>query len=233
MIALIFCGGYGSRMNNGQPGKLKPLLKVGGKAVLRHIISIYQKGGVRDFILLGGYKIDELQKFASTIKNKRLNIKVVDTGEGTPTGGRLLLAKGQIPEGPFYLTYGDSLTNYSIAKSNTLKETTGSDLVASVYYKALEYGVLDIDPQQTVKGIFEKTYTVPINAGFYTLDHRIFDYIHSVEDSFEIDTLPRILKEGKLKVVAYPIDFWHPMDTPADRKKLDIILKSDPSILYR
>ena len=79
MIAVIFCGGYGTRMNNGVPGLLKPLIQVGGKEILAHIISIYQSQGVSEFILLGGYKIEDLKIFAQKNSSSKLNINVVDT----------------------------------------------------------------------------------------------------------------------------------------------------------
>ena len=98
MTCLIFCGGFGTRMNNGEPGDLKPLIDVAGKEILAHIISIYESQGISDFILLGGYKIEDLYRFVEKYSKDKLNIRVLDTGSGTPTGGRLLHAKTLILE---------------------------------------------------------------------------------------------------------------------------------------
>jgi glucose-1-phosphate cytidylyltransferase len=230
--ALIFCGGFGTRMNNGEPGKLKPLIQVAGKEILRHIVSIYEFYGICDFTLLGGYRIEDLINFASKYSTKSLHIHVLDTGEGTSTGGRLMLAKDEINLEPFLLTYGDSLTNFNLNKCIAFKEKHKSDMIISTFNKFIEYGILDIDVDDRLTGIHEKTFSVPINAGFYVLDKRVFKYINSIEDSFEIDVLPRLIADRDIVIRTFKVDFWHPMDTPTDQKKLNAILESTPDILY-
>lgn len=230
MECLIFCGGFGTRMNNGYPGKLKPLIEVGGKEILRHIISIYESFGIVDFLLLGGYKIEELHAFAS--KYPDVNIKVIDTGEGTPTGGRLRLAKDHVSSSEFLLTYGDSLTNFNLNECLEFKEKCGADFTISVFAKNLEYGVLKINENSILEEIFEKTYSVKVNAGFYILNQRIFDFLKSDKESFEIDILPRILSDEKIKIGCYELDFWHPMDTPDDHQNLDKILMTNNQVIF-
>ena len=80
--------------------------------------------------------------------------------------------------------------------------------------------------------IFEKTFSVPINAGFYILNKIIFDYIHSLDESFEIDVLPRLLLDKKIKVSVYEVEFWHPMDTPEDKISLNKVLLKNPNTLF-
>ena len=218
-------------MNNGMPGSLKPLTDVGGMEILRHIISIYENNGITDFILLGGYRIKDLMDFSA--KYNEINIRVIDTGEGTPTGGRLLKVKDALStKDEFLLTYGDSLTNYNLRKCLDFKAELKADFTISVYNKKLQYGVLKIDHKNFLENILEKTYTVKINAGFYVLDHRIFEYISSEEESFEIDVIPRLLRNKNLKVGCYEVSFWHPMDTPEDQKKLNQILINDPDKIF-
>jgi glucose-1-phosphate cytidylyltransferase len=116
MQALIFCGGFGTRINKGSKvKKLKPLIKINKKEILLRIIEIYKKNGIKDFILLGGYKIKELKKFSKKVKD--VNIQVLDTGLKTETGGRLLRAKKLIKNNNFLLTYGDSLASFSLKKN--------------------------------------------------------------------------------------------------------------------
>jgi len=232
MLSVIFCGGFGTRMNNGEPGLLKPLIQVAGKEILRHVMSIYEYYGVNRFLLLGGYRINDLREFAEKYATEGLSIQVADTGEGTPTGGRLLLVKDIIGDEDFLLTYGDSLTNYNLNDCLTFKKNANTDLVVSTYHKFLEYGILDINENDRLLNIHEKTFSVPINAGFYVLNKRIFSYFRSVEESFEIDILPRILREQQLSVGAFEVKFWHPMDTPEDQKKLGKILLDKPQILF-
>jgi glucose-1-phosphate cytidylyltransferase len=232
MNCVIFCGGFGTRMNNGEPGDLKPLIEVAGKEILAYIISIYESQNVTNFILLGGYKVEDLYKFAKKYSNSELNIKIIDTGNGTPTGGRLLQAKDLIFEDTFLLTYGDSVTNFNLSKAKNNMLENKAEMSITTFRKKLEYGVLDINERSILNKIFEKTYSVPINAGFYILNKKIFDYIHSLEESFEIDVLPRILKDDKVKFSVTEVSFWHPMDTPEDRVNLDKILLKNPDTLF-
>ena len=232
MKCIIFCGGYGTRMNNGEPGLLKPLLEVAGKEILAHIIEIYQKQTISSFILLGGYKIEDLILFAKKNSNSNIKITVLDTGNGTPTGGRLLKAKSLIREDNFLLTYGDSVTNYNLEKARNMMLDCKAEMSISTFKKKLEYGILDINNDNVLNKIYEKTYSVPINAGFYILNNKVFDYIYSIDESFEIDVLPRMLNEKKIKFAVSEVNFWHPMDTPDDRTKLNNILINTPNILF-
>ena len=99
-----------------------------------------------------------------------------------------------------------------------------AEMSISTFRKKLEYGVLEINTNSILNKIYEKTYSVLINAGFYILNHKVFEYIHSLEESFEIDVLPRLLNEEKIKISVCEVNFWHPMDTPEDRNKLNNIL---------
>jgi glucose-1-phosphate cytidylyltransferase len=232
MECVIFCGGYGTRMNNGEPGQLKPLIKVANKEILRHIISIYEHYGVNNFLLLGGYRIEDLNEFAVKYTTDNLKIRVLDTGDGTPTGGRLLMAKDEINSQKFLLTYGDSLTNFNLSNCIQYQRDCKSDLIVSTYNKFIEYGILEIDENKRLIQIHEKTYSLPINAGFYILDKLIFKYMNSINDSFEIDILPKIIKDKNIVINTFNVDFWHPMDTPSDQKKLDLILTNNPGIIF-
>lgn len=232
MECVIFCGGYGTRMNNGEPGQLKPLIKVANKEILRHIISLYQHYGINEFLLLGGYKIEDLREFALNYSNTNLKIRVLDTGDGTPTGGRLLMAKNEIKSEKFLLTYGDSLTNFNLTKCIQFQNEYKSDLIVSTYNKFIEYGILEIDENRRLTQIHEKTYSLPINAGFYILDKFIFNYMDSINDSFEIDILPKIIKDKNVVISTFNVDFWHPMDTPNDQKNLNTILLTNPNIIF-
>jgi len=231
MKCMIFCGGFGTRMNNGSPGSLKPLIKVAGKPIVRHIISIYEYYGIKDFVLLGGYKVNELYDFANSLSD--LNVSVLDTGQSTPTGGRLLQAKELIEsDEDFLLTYGDSLTNFNLDKALAFKNNLCADMLISVYKKKLEYGILETDNERLLEMIHEKTYAVKINAGFYILNNSVFNYIYSLEESFEIHVLPRLLEAKNHRIACFEVGFWHPMDTPNDQQALERRMIEQSDLLF-
>jgi len=222
---VIFCGGYATRFNKGRPGPLKPLIKINGIPILKRIISIYLKAGIKNFVLLGGYKINLLRKFTKNFKN--INITVLDTGEGTPTGGRLLKAKKIIGNEDFFLTYGDSLTNFNPAKAIKFRKSKKNSFIVSYFKYFIPYGVLGILKNKKIKFIKEKNLTTNINAGFYIFDKRIFNFIKKNKDSFEKNVLPRVLKDKKTSLYGLKCTFWHPMDTHADRFNLEQVLKKN------
>ncbi len=216
MKALILCGGKGTRFNNGKPGPLKPLIKVNGVPILRHIINIYKKNNINNFILLGGYKFEELKKFSK--KNKDVNITAIFTGVNTNTGGRILAIKKIIKDENFLLTYGDSLADFSLKPALKLKKE--NNFVMSVYEYKFMYGLIDtIVRTNEIKDMKEKK-TFKINAGFYVLDKDIFNYIKNKTESFEKDVIKRVLNSKK-KILTCAVKNWFPMDSFDDKKKIE------------
>ena len=221
MQALIFAGGFGTRINKDiKNKKLKPLIKVNNKEILLRIINIYQKNGVKEFILLGGYKFKDLENFSKKIKN--LDIKTINTGLHTNTAGRLLLAKKYIKSNNFLLTYGDSIADFDLQKS--IKKKNKKNFVFTVYKYKINYGVLKLKNSKINK-IYEKSFEVPINAGFYVLDKRVFEYIKNKKESFEKKIIPKIIKSKKINIYYTFAKNWYPMDTLDDKKKLEKSIK--------
>ncbi len=221
MQALIFCGGLGTRINQYKKKKiLKPLIKINKQEILLRIIDIYKKNNINDFILLGGYKFKSLEKFAKKIKD--IKITAINTGVNTETAGRLLKVKNKIKGDKFLLTYGDSIANFNLRKSLKLKKK--NNIVLTVYRYKLPYGVLDLKKNNIIQ-MREKNFSVPINAGFYILDKKIFKYINSENESFEKNTIPKILRSQKIKINYDITDVWYPMDNLNDKKKLEKVLK--------
>tara|TARA_E500000331_G_C17272865_1_gene720171 strand:+ start:1816 stop:2487 length:672 start_codon:yes stop_codon:yes gene_type:complete len=219
MKCIIFCGGYGTRYNKNDKRKiLKPLVKIKGISIIKRIINIYSKAGIKDFILLGGYKIKDLKSFAKKIKG--LNIRVLDTGLGTETGGRLSMVKSLIKKENFFLTYGDSLTSFNPKKCLNFKKKIKKNYIVSTHKLTLPYGVFKMNNDLKITKTYEKNFNIFINAGFYLLDERVFKYIKSKNDSFEKNVIPRIIKNGKIKFYGFKLNFWHPVDTKKDRFNL-------------
>lgn len=217
MKTVIFCGGKGTRLNKTLKKKiLKPLITINNKPLLNYIIEIYTKFGFKNFILLGGYKINKLKNFQNFYK-KKINIKVVDTGLNTHTAGRLIKIKNLIKNEPFFLTYGDSIIDYNPNKS--LKEWKKTkNLCISSYSYNFPYGALNINKKKELLNFTEKK-DILINAGYYLLDDRIFKYIKR-DESFEKKTLPRILNSKKIKFKIQKTHTWYPVDTIEDKNRL-------------
>ena len=168
------------------------MIKINKQEVILRIIKFYIKHGIKDIILLGGYKFEDLKKF--TTKHKRLKIKAINTGLNTETGGRLLLAKKNIISKNFLLTYGDSIVDFDLKKINQKKNK--SNFVFTLFKHKINYGVFSLKKSKIMK-ISEKTHQVPINAGFYVLDKRVFSFIKSKRDSFEKKIIPNLIKSKK------------------------------------
>lgn len=215
MKAVILCGGKGTRFNNGKPGPLKPLIKVNGVPILRRIINIYKKNNVHNFILLGGYRFEELEKFSK--KNKDVKITTMFTGVNTNTAGRILAIKKIIKDENFLLTYGDSLADFSLKPALKLKNK--NNFIMSVYDYKFMYGLIDTTVRTNeIKDMKEKT-TFKINAGFYILDKDIFNFIKNKTESFEKNVINRVLNSKK-KFVTNVVKNWFPMDNKKDKNKI-------------
>ena len=218
LTAVILCGGKGTRYNQNQKKKiLKPLVNINGRTILERIIKIYHKNGVKKFILLGGYKINTLNYFIKKKLNK-YNITLLNTGLNTETGGRLMMVKKKLKEDIFLFTYGDSITNFNVLKALKLKKK--NNFVMSCYEYNFQYGVLN-KIKSKLKGIHEKNYFIPINAGFYVLDNNIFKFIKNKQDSFERKVLPKVIK-SKYKIILNQVTEWYPMDSLKDKKEMEI-----------
>ena len=208
---VIFCGGLATRFNNGKPGPLKPLLKVNNKPIIEHIIERYKNLKNPEFILLGGHRYNELKKFQKKI-SKKFNVISINTGKFTNTGGRLLKIKNYIKNDFFYLTYGDTITDY---KPNTLKKNNNSQIC--LYKYKVPYGV--IEKNVIVKKMYEKNFFIDVNAGHYYLDPKILKYLKNNNQSFEKEILPQVIRKKKIKFDYLFLKKWIPIDNQSDLKK--------------
>ena len=208
---VIFCGGLATRFNNGKPGPLKPLLKVNNKPIIEHIIERYKNLKNPEFILLGGHRYNELKKFQKKI-SKKFNVISINTGKFTNTGGRLLKIKNYIKNDFFYLTYGDTITDY---KPNTLKKNKNSQIC--LYKYKVPYGV--IEKNVIVKKMYEKNFFIDVNAGHYYLDPKILKYLKNNNQSFEKEILPQVIRKKKIKFDYLFLKKWIPIDNQSDLKK--------------
>ena len=222
MKALILCGGFGTRYNKKNKIKvLKPLLKINGISILERIINLYRKQGIKDFLLLGGFNFEKLEKFTKKFKN--LNIRAINTGLYSNTAGRLLKAKNFINKNDnFLFTYGDSLADFNLKK--TLKMKNNNNYTVCAYNYKIPYGSLKLDSKNNLKKILEKKTIIPINAGFNILDESIFSYIKKNKESFERTTINKVVDKKKFFKCFY-VKKWFPLDTYQDKIALNEYLK--------
>lgn len=215
MKAFILCGGFGTRYNlNNRTKILKPLLKVNGISILERIINLYAEQGVNQFILLGGFKFNQLKEFSK--KFKKLNIKTINTGLKTNTAGRLLKVRHLIDKKEnFLFTYGDSIANFNLKRS--LKHKKSNNYIMCNFYYKIPYGVIKFKSNNLIKNFSEKKLEIPINVGFYILDESIFSYIKKYEESFEKTTVKKIIKKNTKIFKCVPVKKWFPLDTRHDQ----------------
>ena len=214
---LILCGGFGSRFNNGKPGPLKPLIKINKETILEKIMAKYKKISNPTFILLGGYKFNQLKTFVKSLKNK-YNVIAVNTGTKTNTAGRILKVKKYLEnEKNFFLTYGDSIASYNpliALKKNKIK----NESIICLHKYKIPYGVVSVRNKKIIK-FSEKDYSVTINAGYYLLSRKILNYIRSFNQSFEKDILPYLIKNKIINFDYMILKKWYPIDNKYDLEK--------------
>ena len=226
MKLVILAGGYGTRLAEETKLKPKPLVKIGNKPIIWHIMKFYSYYGINNFIICLGYKgdvlIKELKKF--TFKES-WNVKYVQTGLKTMTGGRVKKIEKYIHNDKnFCLSYGDGLSNVNIKKliAFHIKNKKIATLTA-VKYKNPK-GILKFGKSSIVKKIKEKPVEY-INGGFFVLSNKIFQYLKNSKTIFEKDSLPKLSKKNQLIAFKHK-GFWACMDTVREKKELNKIYKS-------
>ena len=226
MKAVILAGGYGTRLAEETKIKPKPLVKIGNKPIIWHLIKIYSFYGINEFIVCLGYKGYLLKKELNNLNSKKKwKIKYVNTGLKTMTGGRVKrIEKYVSKENNFCLSYGDGLSDVDIKKliKFHIKNNKIATLTA-VKYKNPK-GVLLIDSKSKIKTIKEKP-TEYINGGFFVLSKKIFKYLKNDKTIFEKDCLPKLTKINQLLAFKHN-GFWACMDTIREKKELNKIWKS-------
>ena len=226
MKLVILAGGYGTRLSEETKTKPKPLIKIGDKPIIWHLMKIYSSFGINEFIICLGYKgsmiKDELKVY---IKKENWVINFIDTGLHTMTGGRVKrVEKYLAKEENFCLSYGDGLSNINIKKLIQFHTNAGKiATLTAVKYKNPK-GVLSINKNSKVNKIKEKPLEY-INGGFFVLSKNIFKYLKNDQTIFEKDCLPLLAKKNQLVAFKHN-DFWACMDTLREKKELNAFWKT-------
>ncbi|QZY57020.1 glucose-1-phosphate cytidylyltransferase [Crassaminicella profunda] len=241
MKVVILCGGKGSRMKEITDDVPKPLAMIGGKPILWHIMKAYMYYGLNDFVLLLGYKGEQIKEYFINyhwknnnflLESEQKNIKLletpekwritfIDTGIDTMTGGRIKQAQKYIGDGTFMLTYGDGLADIDINSLLDFHKKKGRIATVTGIKKINQYGTLIVD-NDIASSFEEKPNTNDIiNGGFFVLNKEIFSYIGNEKDCiFEREPLMNLANDSQLAVYQHK-GFWVAMDTYKDLLKVN------------
>jgi glucose-1-phosphate cytidylyltransferase len=209
MLVAILCGGRGTRLQEHSPGIPKPLVEIGGHPILWHVIRIYAAQGYRRFLLLTGYRGEQIEAFARD-----------DTGLDTPTGGRLWRVREELAEAPFLATYADGVADIDLAALRARHESAGTLAAVTVVRPQLPFGVALLGDDDRVRGFHEKPQAEHwVNGGFFSFEPGVLEFLG--EDSvLEREPLERLAAGGELAAFRH-VGFWACMDTYKDAVALD------------
>ena len=220
---IILAGGLGTRISEETKKIPKPMVKIGKIPIIHHIIKIYETYGYNDFIICGGYKYKTISKYFSKIKLNS-NIKVINTGIGTMTGGRILKIKKYVKnDEKFFLTYGDGVSNVNLKKLLKYHIKNKKLLTLTAVQPNMKYGVVKFSKGNKLISKFEeKPKKHFISGGFFVVSTKIFKYIKNSKSIFEFDCLPKLA--NKKLIIGYKhMGFWHSLDTMKDKINLNKI----------
>lgn len=248
MKAVILAGGFGSRLSEETDVRPKPMVEVGGRPILWHIMKIYSAHGINDFIICCGYKGYVIKEYFANyflhmsditfrmqtnemqVHCKRAEpwtVTLVDTGEQTLTGGRLKRVSSYLEGQDFCFTYGDGVSDLDITSLVNFHKKHGRMATVTAVQPPGRYGALDTDSKGVVRRFTEKPARDGgyINGGYFVLSPKVLDYIEGDDASWEGEPLTRLANEGNL--MAYQHDgFWQPMDTLREKMHLDRLWRS-------
>ena len=227
MKTVILAGGYGTRIAEYTHKIPKPMIKIGGTPLLTHIMRIFKFYGYNEFIIAAGYKKKIIQQYYLRSKEFK-NIKVIDTGKETMTGGRLLRLKPFIKKGEFFfMTYGDGLSDINLNKLKQFHLKHGKIASVTAVRPPVRFGEMSIT-RSRVTSFMEKPEITSswINGGFFVLNYKIFDFIKNDNVSFEKKPMEKL--SNKKNLMAYKHKgFWKCMDNLGDKNFLEKLYKKN------
>jgi len=246
MKAVVLAGGFGTRLAEETEVKPKPMVHIGEEPILWHILKHYSHFGVNEFYIALGYLGDEIKRYfvdrhtlggsmtidatGGTIKRtagdqEKWKLHLVETGQNSNTGGRLLRLKNHLKNGPFLLTYGDGVSNVDIDKLVAFHKQQGLVATVTAVRPPARFGGLVLDGGKVTR-FSEKPQTGEgwINGGFMVFEPAIFDYLKGDGSILEAEALEQLADEGNLAAYQHE-GFWQCMDTLRDKRQLESIWK--------
>jgi glucose-1-phosphate cytidylyltransferase len=226
MKIIIIAGGLGTRIAEETEDKPKPMVLINNKPIIWHLMNIFCIQGFNEFIISTGYKSEVIENWVRNSKiydsnNNPIDIKTINTGLNTQTGGRISEVMKTLPGERVIATYGDGLANISIKKLLAFHNSHGKLASVTAVRPPARFGYMKIDKNE-VTHFGEKNQSDEgwINGGFFVLEPKVNDFVESVNEPFESGALVRLAKESQL--MAYHHEgFWQPMDTLREKKELE------------
>ena len=246
MKAVILAGGLGSRISEETVVRPKPMVEIGGKPILWHIMKGYSAAGINEFVVCCGYKgymikeyfanyflhmsdvTFDMQNNAMEVHQRHVEpwrVTLVDTGEHTMTGGRLKRVRSYI-DADFCMTYGDGVSDIDVGELVRFHTRSGRLATITAVQSPGRFGMLDVQGD-TVRSFVEKPHGdgAWINGGFFVLSPKVLEYIEGDRTLWERDPIERLAAEGQLSAFIHR-GFWHPMDTLRDKTLLEDLWQS-------
>ncbi len=245
MKVVILAGGYGTRISEESKTKPKPMIEIGGKPIIWHIMKEYSYYGFNEFVICAGYKQHAIKEWFADYflrcsdvtfdysegKNKMIihetsiepwKVTICDTGYNTMTGGRVKRVEKYIGNEPFMLTYGDGVCDVDIQKLLEFHKSHGKTATLTSVKIDQQKGILDVAENNSVRSFREKSLTdgAFINAGYMVLQPEIFNYISGDETIFEKEPLEKLALEGELMSYMHT-GFWQCMDNIREKELLE------------
>lgn len=245
MKVAILAGGYGTRLSEETELKPKPMVEIGGKPILWHIMKHYYSYGFDDFVILGGYKCFLIKEYFvnyslhrsdvvvnafenqlefSNNQSEKWRVTILDTGMNTMTGGRIKKAEKLLGDAPFMVTYGDGVSDVDLNKLTQFHRDKKAVCTLTAIQPEARFGVIQFSDTDQIVRFSEKPKGEGswINGGFFVCEPEIFRYLKSDDTVFERDPLEQLAEKGKL--FAYRHDgFWKCMDTLRDKVQLQTL----------
>ncbi len=243
MKVVILAGGFGTRISEESQFKPKPMVEIGGKPILWHIMKSYSHYGYNDFVICAGYKQDIIKQYffdyylhnsdvTFDLQTNRMKVhsnhsepwtvSVIDTGLQTMTGGRIKRIRDYVNQEPFMLTYGDGVSDVDLRALEKFHKENGKMVTMSSYNVGQQFGVLDSREDGVITGFREtsKEDGNLINIGYMVCYPEVFDYIDGDNTVFEKEPLQNLAKDEQL-IGRHHNGFWKCMDTVRDRTQLE------------
>ena len=226
MKCVILAGGYGTRISEESHLKPKPMIEIGGKPILWHIMKIYSNYDINEFVICCGYKGEKIKEYFSNTNSAPWNIELVDTGLDTMTGGRLKRIQNHIDD-TFCATYGDGVSDVNINNLISFHKEKNSTATLTSVHPPERFGVVNISGDYVTE--FHEKFSGEsswVNGGFFVFEPEIFDYLQDDTTVLERTPLETLAEDHKLTAFKH-YGFWHPMDTLRDKIRLENLWTSE------
>ncbi len=243
MKAVILAGGLGTRISEETQIKPKPMVEIGGKPILWHIMKIYSAHGIQDFIICCGYKGYVIKEYFANyflhesdvtfdMRHNKMEVHqstsepwrvtLIDTGSESGTGGRMRRVRDFIGDEDFCFTYGDGVSNVDIKSVISFHQKQGTLVTATTVQPPHRFGALQFDGDKVESFIEKPLEGGWINGGFFVLSPKVIDYIASDDIMWEREPMEQLVSEGQVSAYKHA-GFWHSMDTLRDKNHLEAL----------